>query len=90
MGRKTREAIGRELPSRTNLVLTRDPNPNLPDSTCYTDLEKLIADLPPDSTAWVVGGAEIYRQFLNRCTFIYLTRVKREVRGRYLFPGVRR
>jgi dihydrofolate reductase len=86
MGRKTREAIGRELPGRTNLVLTRKPNPGLPDSRYYADPKKLMADLAPDATAWVVGGADIYREFLPLCTFLYLTRVRLQPPGDVHFP----
>ena len=85
MGRKTREAIGRALPRRINLVLSRIATA-LPDSICYTSEEALLAALPPDGTVWVVGGAEIYRLFLPRCTFLYLSRIKREATGNIFFP----
>jgi dihydrofolate reductase len=86
MGRKTREAIGRELPGRTNLVLSRHPHPGLADSKCYGDPQMLIADLAPETTAWVVGGAEIYREFLPLCTFLYLTRVALVAQGDVYLP----
>jgi dihydrofolate reductase len=86
MGRKTRIAIGRELPGRTNLVLSRNPPPDLPSSRCYADPGALIAELPADATVWVVGGADIYREFLPLCTFLFLTRVKRQVEGDVFLP----
>lgn len=85
MGRKTRESIGRALPRRTNLVLSRTTR-TMPDTKIYSSVEELLAALPADSTAWVVGGTEIYRLFLPRCTFLYLSRIKRVVSGDVYFP----
>jgi len=85
MGRKTREAIGKALPGRTNFVLSRAAT-EIPGSKCYSDMDTLCADLPPDKTAWVVGGAEIYRQLLPRCAFLYLSRIKSHPAGDVFFP----
>jgi dihydrofolate reductase len=87
MGRKTRQAIGRELPGRTNLVLSRAADPGLADSRCFTTTEALLASLPDHGTIWVVGGAEIYRIFLPLCACVYLTRVKRTAEGDVFFPA---
>ena len=86
MGRKTREAIGRALPRRTNLVLTRG-RIEFPETICYASVEKLTASLREDQTVWVVGGAEIYRIFLPRCTFLYLSRIKGTFSGNVYFPS---
>ena len=85
MGRKTREAIGRALPGRTNLVLSRSQL-SFTDTTCFASIEALLAKLSDDQTAWVVGGAEIYRLFLPRCTFLYLSRIKGTFDGDVFFP----
>jgi dihydrofolate reductase len=85
MGRKTCEAIGRTLPGRVTYVLSRQGGECL-GATCYADIGKLTADLPADKPAWVVGGAEIYRQFLPRCTFLYLSRIKKTTPGDVFFP----
>ncbi len=85
MGRKTREAIGRALPKRTNLVLSRDKT-ELADSKIFPSIESLLADLPNDLTVWVVGGTEIYRQFLARCTFLYISHIKGPFTGDTFFP----
>ena len=84
MGRKTRESIGRALPKRTNLVLSRDKT-ELPDSKIYSSIDSLLADLPKDLTVWVVGGTEIYRQFLPRCTFLYISHIKGQFTGDTFF-----
>jgi len=85
MGRKTFEAIGKPLPGRTSHVLSRQAL-QLHGATCFTDLDALIATLPKGQPAWVVGGAEIYRQFLPRCTFLYLSRIKKTTPGDVFFP----
>jgi dihydrofolate reductase len=85
MGRKTCEAIGRTLPGRVTYVLSRHAGECL-GAKCYSDIDRLGADLPADKPAWVVGGAEIYRQLLPRCTFLYLSRIKKITPGDVFFP----
>jgi dihydrofolate reductase len=85
MGRKTCEAIGRTLPGRVSYVLSRQAGECL-GATCYADIDSLGAQLPPDQPAWVVGGAESYRQLLPRCTFLYLSRIKKNTPGDVFFP----
>jgi len=85
MGRKTCEAIGKALPGRTRYVLSRQAGERL-GAKCYPAIDSLIAALPTDQPAWVVGGAEIYRQFFSRCTCIYLSRIKRITPGDVFLP----
>jgi dihydrofolate reductase len=85
MGRKTFESIGEPLPGRTSLVLSRHGG-ECPGARFFTNADQLLASLPADKPAWVVGGAEIYRQFLPRCTFLYLSRVKTTAAGDVFFP----
>src|SRR5438067_289228 len=74
MGRKTFESIGRPLPNRTTIVLSRAPNavvgarmiPGLP------ELETLRAEFS-GKEIFICGGAEIYRQALPLCSDLYLT-----------------
>src|SRR5580698_9103243 len=84
MGRKTFESIGKPLPGRKTLVLTR-LNSTGPGGAPSVSLASLVK-LEPDQTYWICGGAEIYRQFLPRCAALYLTRVKRVVAGDAFFP----
>jgi dihydrofolate reductase len=86
MGRKTFEAIGKPLPGRTSHVLSRHAA-DLPGAKCYSEIADLTANLPQDKAAWVVGGAEIYRQFLPLCTFLYLSRIKQATPGDVFFPA---
>ena len=89
MGRKTFESIGKPLPGRKTVILTHRPLdvPNV--ETCSNlalfDTEYLKAHL--QDNYWVCGGGTIYKQFLDRCTYLYLTVVKREVEGDVYFPS---
>ena len=77
MGRKTFESIGRVLPKRQNIVLTRDPNWSAEGATVIhspTDLPETALALP--DPVFIIGGAEIYQQFLPLLDEILVTRVK--------------
>jgi dihydrofolate reductase len=83
MGRKTYESMGRALPNRRNLVVTRGPD--IPGVEIVRDLEAFQPeDYPGD--VWVIGGGEIYRQMLPRCESIYLSIIPRIVEGDAFFP----
>ena len=84
MGRKTFESIGRALPGRTSIVVTR--NPELKANGCL--IAKSIQDAVEmcDKTAFVIGGAEIYRQALPFADAIFLTEIQKEVEGDAFFP----
>jgi dihydrofolate reductase len=87
MGRKTFESIGKALPGRKTVMITRRAISMPYDVPDYCDLASLdteLARLP--APYWVSGGAEIYRQLLPRCDVLYLTRVKRTVEGDTFFP----
>jgi dihydrofolate reductase len=84
MGRKTFESIGRPLPNRETIVLSRR-NAVLPGVRVLTDLGQI--DLGgEDREAFICGGAEIYAQALPLCSDLYLTLVKRTVEGDAFFP----
>jgi dihydrofolate reductase len=83
MGRKTFESIGKPLPGRRTIVLTRGHIEN-PDVESWS----VAASLPEiPGPGWICGGAEIYLQLLPKCEYLYLTRVKREVAGDTFFPA---
>lgn len=84
MGRKTFESIGRPLPHRENIVLSRQTYKH-PKVTVIHDLNEL-KDKEDDKEIWILGGAEIYRQTLPHCSDLYLTVIKREVEGDTFFP----
>lgn len=85
MGRRTFASIGRALPQRQTIVLTRSGWTH-PEVLTAPDLDAL--PLVPDDprTVFVCGGAEVYAQALPRCSDLYLTLVKRTVEGDAFFP----
>jgi dihydrofolate reductase len=86
MGRKTFESIGRPLPGRETVVLTRNPG-SVSGVLTLGSIEALgLAEAFGDRTIFICGGAEIYSQALGQCSDLFLTRVKREVEGDAFFP----
>ncbi len=85
MGRKTFESIGKPLPGRKTLVVSSQLQVDGV-STCrdLLHLSEALSVLP--TPYWICGGAEIYRQLLDKCDLLYLTRVKRSVEGDAFFP----
>ncbi len=93
MGRKTYQSIGRPLPGRKTMVVTRNVEPIFGVEICH-DANLLIQRWEENCTfaqkfesLAVCGGAEIYRQFLPFCSSLYLTRVKKTVGGDTFFPS---
>jgi dihydrofolate reductase len=86
MGRRTFESIGRPLPGRTNLVLTRSRGWSSPGSVVVHSLDEAIARVGDAAELMVVGGAEVYRLALPRARRVHLTRVHSHVEGDALFP----
>ena len=86
MGRKTHESIGRPLPGRHNIVLTRQEGYTAEGCTVVHGLEDALAACAGAEEVMVMGGAALYAQFLPRAERIYLTRVQAEVSGDTHFP----
>lgn len=85
MGRVTYESIGRPLPGRQTIVLSRREGWQIPGVAVIRDLSQL-RQASGDSEVFVVGGAEIYRAALPYCRDLYLTEVRREVNGDRRMP----
>jgi dihydrofolate reductase len=85
MGRVTYESIGRPLPGRSTVVMSRREGFLVPGVEVIRDLSGL-RDTPHPGDLFVVGGAEIYRACLPFCRDLYLTEVRREVAGDRRFP----
>lgn len=88
MGRKTFESIGRPLPDRTNIILTRDPTYSMPGCVVVTSLKDALAHavMLESREVFVIGGAEIYRQTLPSLSRLYLTIVHHFFDGDAFFP----
>jgi dihydrofolate reductase len=85
MGRKTYDSIGKPLPGRTTVVLTRREGFSPEGVVVARDRDEAIA-LAPGNEVFVVGGAEIYALFLPIASRIYLTRVHAAFPGDTTFP----
>ena len=88
MGRKTYESIGKPLPGRSNIVVTRDPDYRAPGCQVVHSLEQALEAGAGHTEVMVIGGAELYRQALGRAQRMYLTLVRAEVEGDTLFPDI--
>jgi dihydrofolate reductase len=86
MGRKTFESIGRALPERVNLVLTRDRSWDAPGVIVVHSVEEALGRAGPSDELVAIGGAEIYRLVLPFARRIYLTHVHADVEGDTFFP----
>jgi dihydrofolate reductase len=87
MGRKTFESIGKPLPNRTNIIITRKSNFDAPGCIIATSLAEAIEiGAENDTDIFIIGGAEIYRQLLPQIQRIYLTIVQQKFDGDTFFP----
>jgi len=87
MGRKTHESIGRALPGRMNIVVTRQTDYKIPKCTVSHSLDEAFVVAERESnTAFVIGGAELYAQTLPRADCIYVTEIHSQFKGDTYFP----
>ena len=87
MGRKTFESIGRPLPGRRNIVVTRNPDWRHEGVDRVLSLPEAIA-LVPDSAAFVIGGADIYNQALPFCNRLVITAIDHVFDCDAFFPPI--
>ena len=94
MGRKTYDSIGRPLPGRTNIVITRDASWSAPGVEVAQTLETALelgataCDAAGAEEIMVIGGEQIYRMTLDSAERLYLTQVDAEVEGDAFFPEI--
>jgi len=86
MGRRTYESIGRPLPGRTNIVITRDEGYSAEGCVVVHSIEAAMLAAAPAEEIMVIGGAEFYRQVLPYTDTIYLTRIHEDFEGDTFFP----
>lgn len=97
MGRKTYESIGKPLPKRTNIVLTRDTNFKAPGCIIIHSVlealqfaEKKTNETHKSQEVFVIGGTEIYHLLLPYCDRIYLTLIHQHFAGDTFFPVIQK
>jgi len=88
MGRKTFESIGKALPGRTNIVVTRDASFFAADCVVVNSIEGAIEAAGDADEMMVIGGASFYEQTLPQADRLYLTLVHADIEGDAWFPVV--
>jgi len=86
MGRKTYQSIGRPLPKRRNIVLTRDQNLQIPGCEVIHNLDDLVKILPENTEVMIAGGADIFKLMLPYADTLYVTEIKHNLSGDTYFP----
>ena len=90
MGRKTFDSIGKPLPNRTSIIVSRNPDFQIEGCITVDSLEKAISKASEieSQETFIIGGAEIYRLSLPLADKIYLTEVHHSFEGDALFPTI--
>lgn len=88
MGRKTYDSIGRPLPGRTSVVISRSANYDDPNIRVARSLEKALEIAAGDDEIFVTGGAQIFELALPMTDRVYLTRIHCTLEGDTHFPGI--
>lgn len=86
MGRKTYESLGRLLPGRTTVIVTRNPAYQVAGAIVVHSLEQAVQVCGDDAEVFLIGGAELYQQALALADKIYLTLIEAEFNGDAFFP----
>ncbi|OFZ52902.1 MAG: hypothetical protein A2428_05085 [Bdellovibrionales bacterium RIFOXYC1_FULL_54_43] len=87
MGRKTFESLGRALPGRLNIIISRTPEFHAPEGTVVArSLDEALKAAADAEEVFVIGGAQIYDLALSRADRLYLTMIDQEIAGDAFFP----
>lgn len=86
MGRKTFESIGRPLPGRHNVVISRDSNYQADGIDTVTTVDAALALVKDEDEVMVIGGGAIYAHCLPAATRLYITHIEAEIEGDTQFP----
>jgi len=86
MGRKTFESIGRPLPGRRNIIISRNPEYSSPGIEVVESPEAALLLLSGEEEIMIIGGGNVYFQFLEKANRLYLTFIDLEVNGDTQFP----
>ena len=88
MGRKTFDSIGKPLPKRRNIVISRSPEKLPAEVEAVGSIESVLALVGEEDEVFVIGGAEIYRLFLERADRLVITEVEGDFTGDTHFPPI--
>lgn len=91
MGRKTYESIGKPLPGRTNIIITRQTGYEVPGAIVVNSIDDALLTCKEtrsiNAENFIIGGEELYRQTLKICQRIYITEIQRDFEGDAYFPA---
>jgi len=88
MGRKTYESIGRPLPGRTNIIISRDPQYQQTDCLVFNSIDAAIASCQQYAEIFVIGGATFYQSMLAVADKLYLTEINKDFNADTFFPEI--
>ncbi len=86
MGRKTYDSIGKPLPGRLNIVISRQKDLNIEGCTVAHSLDAALQSTGDADEVMIIGGADIYQQALPHAQRVYLTQVHADIKGDAGFP----
>jgi len=86
MGRKTYESIGKPLPNRLNIIITRDQEYKAEGCTIVHSIDEAVTAAQGNEEIMVIGGSQIYEKFLPKANRMYLTFIDAEIDGDTYFP----
>jgi dihydrofolate reductase len=88
MGRKTYESIGRPLPNRRNIVISRNKEASYEGAEVVHSIEDAFSISRNDNEVFVIGGSNIYQQALSLVDHLYITEIKKRFSGDAYFPEI--
>ena len=84
MGRRTYDSIGKALPGRKNVILSRNLKDK--DILVFDNLENALVNVGNEEEIFIIGGQDIYSQTINKANKLYLTTINDEIEGDKFFP----
>lgn len=88
MGRKTFDSIGKPLPGRRNIIITRNKNYSAKGCDIFYSIDEAFNALKNETEVMIIGGANLYLQTLMRASCIYLTEIDVTIEGDAFFPAL--
>jgi dihydrofolate reductase len=88
MGRKTYESIGRPLPGRSNIIISRNPNYQAEGCLVFNGVNEAIEACQQDEEVFVIGGATLYELMIAKANALYLTQINKTFKADTFFPSI--
>ena len=88
MGRKTFESIGKPLPNRKNIIITRNPNFKADGCTIVPSLDAATELVKGENESFIIGGGSVYQSAMPLADKLYITRIHRNYDGDTYFPEI--